>query len=282
MNEKTYPYLVKNYTDYLKLLNSYNKMGELDLSKYDWIPISELLLLRDIIIKAKENKVYVEPKNNDVNGYINYITKERVLEKGKPTNEGQNYLQFTRVNETNQNTISSIIVQNLGNNLTEESKTGLRYCIDELLDNVIEHSNYKNSYIMMQNYPSKKKLEFAVLDDGISIPGNFRNHKIEFDKDVDSLVMALNGTSTKNEGNNERGYGLRTSFNLLIKGMKGEGVIISGNGVLSIQFIENIQNKKIIPFNYGEDSNKTYLFRGCYIAFRVRTDLSTDLYQYIE
>ncbi len=74
------------------------------------------------------------------------------------------------------------------------------------------------------------------MDDGISIPENFRKYMISFDDDCDSLNKALNGISTKDK-NGERGFGLHSVFELLTKGMKGDGVLISGRGILSKRFI---------------------------------------------
>ncbi len=193
---------------------------------------------------------------------------------------GSSYIPYSRINGSNADSIASKITSMIGNKLTDESLAVLMYSIDELLTNIVEHSQYKNSFILLQNYPSKHRLEFSLMDDGISIPGNFRNHHIEFENDSESLEKALNGVSTKEEDGG-RGFGLKSVFKVLTMGMEGEGIIVSGRGILSSNYEEGSRDPQRKLFHFAENAEDSTVFRGCYLAFSVRNDLSPDLYKYI-
>ena len=276
VREENYPYLVGKYIKCVSEISTYKSKGKLDLEHRDWLTPSEILLLRDTITEAKQNQSYIPPKNGEVRGYLDYITSE--TDNG--VSEESSYIRFSRIDDSNADSIASKITRMIGKNLNDKSLQALKYSIDELLANVTEHSQYKNSFIMLQNYPSKKSLEFSLMDDGISIPGNFRAHGISFDKDSDSLIKAINGVSTKDK-NGERGFGLHSVFRLLTEGMHGEGILISGRGILSKRFNEKSGNDTKL-FDYASDSNEVAVFKGCYVAFNVKTNLSPDLYSYLE
>ena len=230
---KSYPYLVENYVKYVNLIFSYKLNGVLDLSDENWLSPSNILLLKNVISEANKKGGYKPPKNEKVKGYLDYITLKR---NSVDVVGGETYIPFSRITDSNADSIASKVTGMIGNNLNNDSLQVLKYCIDELLANITEHSQYHNSFIMLQNYPKMNELEFSLMDDGISIPGNFRKYMISFDNDCDSLNMALNGISTKDK-NGERGFGLHSVFELLTKGMKGDGVLISGRGILNKRFI---------------------------------------------
>jgi hypothetical protein len=63
--------------------------------------------------------------------------------------------------------------------------------------------------------------------------------------------------------------------------MHGEGILISGRGILSKRFNEKSE-KDTKLFDYASDSNEVTVFKGCYVAFNLKTNLSPDLYRYLE
>ena len=107
----------------------------------------------------------------------------------------------------------------------------LQYFIGELVDNIYQHSIFSTAYIMAQRYQKLHLLEFCILDNGISIPQSYENNGFTIENDKDALDYALKGVSTKR--GKERGFGLRTSINLLTKSdMNGTCLIISRRGAL--------------------------------------------------
>jgi hypothetical protein len=105
------------------------------------------------------------------------------------------------------------------------------YTIVEIINNVEEHSNCDNGYLMVQNYPKKERVDICIVDDGISIPGSYERHEIDFSDDLDAVHKAMEeGISTKSDN---RGYGLRTTTNLVCDGLKGEVILSSRDGFYS-------------------------------------------------
>lgn len=278
VNDKDYPNLVANYIKCVNLISSYRSNGTLNLEDKIWLTPSEILLLRETISEAKQKGKYKPPKDENVKGYLDFISTETGSKTQTPESS---YIQFSRIDNNNVDSIASKMTGMIGNKLTKESLYALRYSIDELLANVREHSHYTNSFIMLQNYRSLKTLEFSLMDDGISIPVNFRKHGIDFQDDSDSLNKAISGVSTKVEEGG-RGYGLHSVFNVLTLGMEGEGLLVSGRGILSTKFAPGGKQMVKKLFTYASNSADSNVFRGCYVAFRVRNDLSPDLYQYLE
>lgn len=273
----SYPILVNNYIRYVNHIHSFRTGGYIDLEYEKWLTPSEILLLKSIISEARREGRYKPPRDEKVKGYLDYITSE----SSDQNSIGPGYIRLSRVDADNADSIASKITSMIGNKLKKESLNVLRYCINELLTNVVEHSQYKNSFIVLQNYPSQRRLEFALIDDGISIPGNFKIHHIDFRDDSDSLNKAISGVSTKAEDGG-RGWGLSSVFRVLTMGMQGEGVIASGRGILSSNFVKGQGDK--LPtklFCYADNSEDFTIFKGCFIAFKVRNDLSPDLYEFL-
>lgn len=110
---------------------------------------------------------------------------------------------------------------------------GLKYLIEESVDNIIEHSDSKRGYIFGQSYPSKKYMDICIADNGITLLGSYC--KMEGNKITDHLsaMKAANfGISTKNlTGAENRGYGIRTSKKMLVDGLSGNYVMLSGNAL---------------------------------------------------
>jgi len=75
-------------------------------------------------------------------------------------------------------------------------------------------------------------IEFCLYDDGISIPESLRNYNDRFKSLEDCYLInkALNGQSTK--GNTERGYGMNTSANIIVDGLRGEMFVASKKGAI--------------------------------------------------
>ena len=81
---------------------------------------------------------------------------------------------------------------------------------------------------MAQRYEKKRFVEICFFDDGMTINGSFLRKGMKF-SDSDAIIKALNGLSSKSK---ERGYGLSSSLNLFVNGLKGELFIVSGNGAI--------------------------------------------------
>jgi len=134
----------------------------------------------------------------------------------------------------------------------------LSYVVEELCDNIYEHSEFDNAYILAQKYDSTKYLDLSLFDDGITIPGSFSKFDIYFKTDADCIHKAMKGTSTKAQKG--RGMGLMTSYNVCKNQFNGEILIVSRKGILELKN----QNKK-----YNPNDNKFQL-NGTLISIRCK------------
>ena len=73
-----------------------------------------------------------------------------------------------------------------------------------MTDNILQHSQAKNNYILAQYY-KYDGLEICIYDDGIGIKKSYENAGENIDNT--GIEMALKGLSTKED--NERGEGAR-------------------------------------------------------------------------
>lgn len=145
---------------------------------------------------------------------------------GFPTN-----LRYT--NERN-NILSAV-----GNLLSRQAqlelniKTGIKYLIEESVDNVIEHSESERGYIFSQSYPTKRYMDICIADNGITLLGSYRKmERNQFRDHLAAMKAAHSGISTKNLADAEnRGYGIRTSKEMLVSGLSGSFVMLSGNAL---------------------------------------------------
>lgn len=143
-----------------------------------------------------------------------------------PTN-----LSYTKQRDDILSSIERLLINQL--NLKTNIISGLKYLIVENVDNIIEHSESERGYIFSQSYPTKKYLDICIADNGITLLGSYM--KMNDNKIIDhfsAMSAANSGISTKNlpEAEN-RGFGIMTSKNMLVNGLLGNFVMLSGNAL---------------------------------------------------
>lgn len=128
-------------------------------------------------------------------------------------------------------TVESIISRQLG--LAPNIVTGLKYMIGESVDNITEHSESERGYIFAQAYPNKGYLDICIADTGITLLGSYQKQvDNEIESDLEAIQAANRGISTKNLPNAEnRGYGILTSKKMLIDGLGGQYIMLSGEAI---------------------------------------------------
>lgn len=138
------------------------------------------------------------------------------------------------INKTSE-AIANILARR-DNNLSEY----LKYCISELVRNVLEHSESESFWYAGQYWPSKGIVEVAVLDEGIGMKNSFlKNKKLSVDNDEEAIKLSVEpGISRSGIGREARyeydnsGFGLYMITNLCKMG--GDIAICSGNTCLLI------------------------------------------------
>ena len=109
---------------------------------------------------------------------------------------------------------------------------GLKYMLGEMVDNITEHSDSERGYIFAQSYPTKEYVDLCIADEGITLKGSFKKAGIEVYEDIEAMQAANKGVSSKNLPNAEnRGYGIYTTKNMLITGLQGQYMMMSGQAL---------------------------------------------------
>lgn len=136
--------------------------------------------------------------------------------------------------DTFQSVIEHILEQQTS--IPRQIYNALSYIFGELISNITEHSNCQYGYIFTQFHPIDKMLDICIMDDGRTIYGSYvaRNKYLDtIDSEATALQMATMGYSTKNLPQAEnRGYGISSSIKMIIEGLKGIMVILSGGALI--------------------------------------------------
>jgi len=151
----------------------------------------------------------------------------------------KNYLPILRL-PTQKNTASTFVDQSLSTltgvvcaqlDASAVMKTALSYFIDELCNNVLEHANASHIWIGAQFYSPRGYLDFCICDTGKGFLQSYLDHgKFSIHTHAEAMEKATSGLSTKDKEKN-RGFGLATSRNLILDGLKGRMAVSSGNAM---------------------------------------------------
>lgn len=127
--------------------------------------------------------------------------------------------------------VENMIIQQLS--IQSNVANGLKYMIDETLDNITEHSESDRGYIFAQAYPTKGFLDVCIADRGVSLLGSYEKlPDNEIASDMEAIKAANRGLSSKNLPDAEnRGFGIKTSKQMLIQGLGGQYLMISGSSL---------------------------------------------------
>ncbi len=113
--------------------------------------------------------------------------------------------------------------------ITGQMISVIKYLISEAIDNIVDHANVSNSWIMIQNYPTKGFLDICIVDTGLGILGSYKSFNVpDINSDAEALTQAINGNSTK-QITETRGYGIDTSRQMLVDGLRGKYFLFPGS-----------------------------------------------------
>ena len=122
--------------------------------------------------------------------------------------------------------VENLIIRQLG--IQSNVANGLKYLIDETLDNITEHSESDRGYIFAQAYPQKGFLDVCIADTGVTLLGSYQKLQgNEITTDSEAIRAANRGHSSKNVGESEsRGFGIMTSKRMP-DGLRWPGTIVA-------------------------------------------------------
>lgn len=206
---------------------------EVDLSDAEWF--TPAFLTPTSVVCQRDDRLDGESLclPEDKGRYLSQINFP--MGSSNPTESHENDLPLCRLNTqsgpASVERVESKIVELLQLALADSIEGGIsaiRYPVNELIDNVDQHSRCANGALLVQNYPHKPFVEICVADDGIGILGSYEESGESVDADEEALRMALNGVSTKSDGV-DRGYGIRTTTEMVCDGLEGEILFASGD-----------------------------------------------------
>lgn len=107
-----------------------------------------------------------------------------------------------------------------------------RYITDEIVDNITEHADTPTGFLNVTW--NADSVAVCIADGGKTIYGSYLDRQFEgIGSDQAALHAAVSGVSTKNRPDAEnRGFGISTSLNMIIKGLDSTMIILSGRGLL--------------------------------------------------
>lgn len=146
---------------------------------------------------------------------------------------------------------------------------GVYFLLYEMIINVYKHSKFKNAYIQIINH-DENNIDICIFDNGIGIPGSFKESSIDSLNDCEAIYEAINGKTTDKEKFVIHGMGLNSTAKLTTLGFEGEMLIASGKGICEIT----------------EKGAKPYLnsheIKGTFVILKIKNKKIKDIYEYLK
>lgn len=264
------------------LYNTFKGIGKDEIVSFDLCHIKWacplLILPLSAYINATSSKIIIH--ECEINGYLHNINFPAGIDSVTKLNQliqsQKNYIPI------------SILKRNIGEereklesmfstmiyNALDETPLGARSVIyqpiSELVTNIFEHSQQNLGYIFGQIYPKKDYLDICIVDRGRGLQKTYEEEKGLIVSEQDSIKEVMSGNSVKLD--KERGYGVRTSRNIVCDGLDGHFVLISG----SVALISRKNQNQIVNLD-------GFYWQGVIIAYRIpKLHKPIDITTYLE
>lgn len=273
--------LVKNFS----LLKKIPPSETIDLSKIEWVTPLSILPIALLITRWQKYGIKIKfSEEKRIKSYLTTILFPKGTEEPTLIEWGETYFPIVRVshkeekfppeviekvNDKYQTLLSSLFInQPYQTDLTQ----ALGIFLGEMIDNVEEHSQAHELWILSQYWQRLGELEICLLDDGIGFYNSYKSANITVKDHLEAIDKAVKGISTKKiEG---QGYGINRSIYLITESsLNGEFLIISGNAAY---------------FKKSKEMGKLFfldkiVWRGVIIMIKVKKPYSPiNIYKYFE
>jgi hypothetical protein len=165
--------------------------------------------------------------------WAHLILPERFPDRSTANQRNLSALQFFTADEHFKAVDRSMnLIMQTAAGLNRSMLKALEWSLNEVTDNVINHAESKVGGIMqVMTFPMKERVEFYVVDAGITIPTSLRSGRSDITNDEEALRLAIAEGVTRNKQTNQ-GNGLFGTFRSCeVSG--GDFSILSGNSSLS-------------------------------------------------
>ena len=233
-------------TSLIDVLEQWNSVADNETLSIDLSSITFLhpflILPVCVLISEKSDRVIKIKSNSKIDNYLNTIFFPNGFDALQKANWKQilsgysrkSYLPICKIPSTSAGvredlltTFENILLNQL--NLQGQLISVIKYLISEAFDNIIEHAESCNGWIMVQNYSQKGYLDVCIADNGLGIFGAYKKAGTAgIDSYAVAIERAINGQSTK-QITETRGYGIDTSRRMLVEGLSGKYFLFSGN-----------------------------------------------------
>jgi hypothetical protein len=135
---------------------------------------------------------------------------------------------------------------------------GLEWCLNEVMDNVLQHAATTHGYIMGQIHNTSQHMAVCIYDHGQGILNSFRTSIHSPNNAVDAITIALKEgvTRDKNIGQGNGMWGL----NNIVRSNSGLLSITSGSGFVGIR-TNDTKTSISVPYLSPENSCTTVDFQ---------------------
>ncbi|MGT2749642.1 ATP-binding protein [Streptococcus orisasini] len=261
----------RNYVD----KSSDSASVSIDLTKVEFIQPAGVIALNNIFQWSKQHKG-IEVSfivNTDTENKRNREIMEYLTDCGFFANFGQadifkvpklrktmlslKTLETSKVNQWKQSDLMVWLQRQTGK---RNDFSSICVAIDEIFNNISDHSTEKIGSIFGQYYPKSNEIVIAVSDFGIGIPKSLKEKYGEEKTDNEWIEIALKeGVSTQSVPQN-RGAGLANIMKTLTINQIGQVTIISNCGRVKID------NNQIVESKSFEDS-----YQGTFFELKIDT-----------
>ena len=121
---------------------------------------------------------------------------------------------------------------------------GLTWCINEVMDNVLVHSECSHGLVMAQYHSTSKHIVFCIYDSGIGVYNTMKDTAHNPASEIDALSLAIQEGVGDGKGQGNGLFGLYQ----IVHDNKGSLTITSGASSLMLQQNGELQKFEHVPF----------------------------------
>ncbi|MGT2883373.1 ATP-binding protein [Streptococcus ferus] len=252
----------RNYVD----KSSDSASVSIDLTKVEFIQPAGVIALNNIFQWSKQHKgiemsfvVDTETENrrnwevmeylSDCGFFTNFGQADIFkVPKLRPTMLSLKAIETSKVNQWKQSDLMGWLQKQTGK---RNDFSSICVAIDEIFNNISDHSTEKIGSIFGQYYPKNNEIIIAVSDFGIGIPTSLKEKCDEEKNDNEWIEEALKeGVSTQSVPQN-RGAGLANIMKTLTTNKIGQVTIISNCGKVRLEDNQIVESRSFVESYQG-------------------------------